>query len=307
MAYFNVVKRQQRIIQLIRRYQPDLQELIDLLAREGIENCSRRTIQRDLEDIRIRFGLNIVFNKQHRIYNLVEDQKQGIDAIYDFIDRATVSESISKRLFDGKKAINQQYIITDSPLFDQSNSGIHHFDPLLFACIEKQVVGLTYRPKYQRDNLKSYTVYPLALKEFRHRWYLLCQESDTLKFYTLALDRIEDAELTGKKLPKKGLINPEKIYESVYGITNPDLQEPVFISIRTTKSYSEYMKSIPWHSSQKIVAELENHTVFEFYLKPNFEFIQLILMQGSDVCVLEPSFLRKSIQDTIKSMAENYR
>ena len=307
MAYFNVVKRQQRIIQLIRRYQPDLKELIDLLAREGIENCSRRTIQRDLEDIRIRFGLNIVFNKQHRIYNLVEDQKQGIDAIYDFIDRATVSESISKRLFDGKKAINQQYIITDSPLFDQSNSGIHHFDPLLFACIEKQVVGLTYRPKYQRDNLKSYTVYPLALKEFRHRWYLLCQESDTLKFYTLALDRIEDAELTGKKLPKKGLINPEKIYESVYGITNPDLQEPVFISIRTTKSYSEYMKSIPWHSSQKIVAELENHTVFEFYLKPNFEFIQLILMQGSDVCVLEPSFLRKSIQDTIKSMAENYR
>ena len=284
-----------------------MQELIDLLAREGIENCSRRTIQRDLEDIRIRFGLNIVFDKQHRIYNLVENPKQGIDTIYDYIDRATVSESISKRLFDGKKAINQQYIITDSPLFDQSNSGIHHFDPLLFACIEKQVVGLTYRPKYQRDNLKSYTVYPLALKEFRHRWYLLCQESDTLKFYTLALDRIEDAELTGKKLPKKGLINPEKIYESVYGITNPDLQEPVFISIRTTKSYSEYMKSIPWHSSQKIVAELENHTVFEFYLKPNFEFIQLILMQGSDVCVLEPSFLRKSIQDTIKSMAENYR
>lgn len=307
MAYFNVVKRQQRIIQLIRRHQPDLQELIDLLAREGIENCSRRTIQRDLEDIRIRFGLNIVFDKQHRIYNLVENPKQGIDTIYDYIDRATVSESISKRLFDGKKAINQQYIITDSPLFDQSNSGIHHFDPLLFACIEKQVVGLTYRPKYQRDNLKSYTVYPLALKEFRHRWYLLCQESDTLKFYTLALDRIEDAELTGKKLPKQGLINPEKIYESVYGITNPDLQEPVFISIRTTKSYSEYMKSIPWHSSQKIVAELENHTVFEFYLKPNFEFIQLILMQGSDVCVLEPSFLRKSIQDTIKSMAENYR
>lgn len=307
MAYFNVVKRQQRIIQLIRRHQPDLQELIDLLAREGIENCSRRTIQRDLEDIRIRFGLNIVFNKQLRIYNLVEDQKQGIDAIYDFIDRATVSESISKRLFDGKKAINQQYIITDSPLFDQSNSGIHHFDPLLFACIEKRVVGLTYRPKYQRDNLKSYTVYPLALKEFRHRWYLLCQASDTLKFYTLALDRIEDVDVTGKKLPKKGLINPEKIYESVYGITNPDLQEPVFILIKTTKSYSEYMKSIPWHSSQKIIAELEYHTVFEFYLKPNFEFIQLILMQGSDVCVLEPSFLRKSIQDTIKSMAENYR
>jgi predicted DNA-binding transcriptional regulator YafY len=307
MAYFNVVKRQQRIIQLIRRHQPDLQELIDLLAREGIDNCSRRTIQRDLEDIRIRFGLNIVFNKQLRIYNLVEDQKQGIDAIYDYIDRATVSESISKRLFDGKKAINQQYIITDSPLFDQSNSGIQHFDPLLFACIEKRVVGLTYRPKYQRDNLKSYTVYPLALKEFRHRWYLLCQASDTMKFYTLALDRVEDVDVTAKKLPKKGLIKPEKIYESVYGITNPDLNEPVFISIRTTKSYSEYMKSIPWHPSQKIITELENHTVFEFYLKPNFEFIQLILMQGSDVCVLEPAFLRKTIKDTIKAMAENYR
>ena len=307
MAYFNVVKRQQRIIHLIRRHQPDLQELIDLLAREGIDNCSRRTIQRDLEDIRIRFGLNIVYDKQHKMYKLEEDQKQGIDAIYDYIDRATVSESISKRLFDGKKAINQQYIITDSPLFDQANSGIQHFDPLLFACIEKRVVYLKYYPKYQRNNLKNYEVYPLALKEFRHRWYLLCQASHTMKFYTLALDRIEEVEITGLKLPKKGLINPEKIYESVYGITNPDNQEPVFILIKTTKTYSEYMKSIPWHISQKIVSELENYTVFEFYLKPNFEFIQLILMQGNDVCVLEPLSLRKSIQDTIKSMAENYQ
>ncbi len=307
MAYFNVVKRQQRIIQLIRRYNPDLKELMELLAREGIDNCSRRTIQRDLEDIRIRFGLNIVYDKQHGKYKFEENQKQGIDAIYDYIDRATVSESISKRLFDGKKAINKQYIITDSPLFDQAYSGIQHFDSLLYACIEKRVVYLKYYPKYQRNNLKNYEVYPLALKEFRHRWYLLCQAADNMKFYTLALDRIEEVEITSLKLPKNGLINPEKIYESVYGITNPDIKEPVFILIKTTKLYSEFMKSIPWHSSQKIISEIENHTIFEFYLKPNFEFIQLILMQGNDVCVLEPPFLRRSIQDTIKSMAENYK
>lgn len=307
MAYFNVIKRQQRLIQIIRRHRPDLQELIDHLSREGIENCSRRTIQRDMEDIRIRFGLNIVFDTLSRNYTIIEDQKQGIDAIYHYIDRATVSESISRRLFDGKKAINQQFIITDSPIFDQSNSGIQHFDPLLFACIEKRIVALSYYPKYQRDNLKNYTVYPLALKEFRHRWYLLCQASDTLKFYTLALDRISEIEVTGKKLPKKGLINPEKIYESVYGITYPDLQEPEFIRIQTTKLFSEYLKSTPWHASQKIIAEPLNHTIFEFYLRINFEFIQLILMQGSDVCVLEPQTLRSAIQDKIKSMSENYR
>jgi predicted DNA-binding transcriptional regulator YafY len=307
MAYFNVIKRQQRIIQIIRKQQPNLSQLIERLNQEGIDNCSQRTIQRDLEEIRLSFGLEIVFDKRLRVYSIKKDSGEARDAIYDYIDRATISESISKRLFDKNKTLNKQYIITDSPLFLEHNSGIQYFDPLLFACIEKRVVLISYSPKYQREKLQNYEVYPLALKEFRHRWYFICQKAQTANLYSFALDRIEELEITSKNTPKKGLINHEEAYETVYGISNPSDLKPIFIRIRATNSFSEYMKSIPWHSSQKIVEELEHETVFEFYLKPNFEFMQLILMQGSDVTVESPTSLIKSIKVTIKSMLDKYK
>jgi predicted DNA-binding transcriptional regulator YafY len=235
------------------------------------------------------------------------DETQRRDAIYDYIDRATISDSISKRLIEGKKSLNKQFIITDTPLFEEQNSGIQHFDHLLRACIEKYIVWLTYKPKYNREKLQQYEVYPLALKEFRHRWYLLCQTAETLKFYSFALDRIEELEIKQKKSPSKGLLNPEKIYESVYGISNPLEQEPIFVQIKVNKTYSEFMKSIPWHNSQKILEEFEHETIFEFYIKPNFEFRQLILMQGNDVTVLSPLSLKESIKETIQSMSDNYQ
>jgi proteasome accessory factor B len=307
MAYFNVIKRQQRIIQIIRKRSPSLNELIEILAREGIENCSLRTIQRDIEEIRLSFGLEIRFDKRNKVYTLESENVKSHDAIYDYIDRATVSQSISKRLLDGKKALNKQYIITDTPLFAEQNSGIQYFDPLLRACIEKQVVRISYKPKYMREKLQQYEVYPLALKEFRHRWYLLCQISETLKFYSFALDRIEELEITEKCFPNKKLLNPEKIYESVYGISNPVEEKPIFIRIKASKTFSEYMKSIPWHNSQKLVEEIDEASIFEFYLKPNFEFMQLLLMQGNDVVVVSPESLIKSIKEIIKSMANQYK
>ena len=307
MAYFNVINRQQRIIQILRKRKPSLSELIEILEREGIENCSQRTIQRDIEEIRLSFGLEIRFDKRRKVYTLDADEKQRRDAIYDYIDRATISDSISKRLIEGKKSLNKQFIITDTPLFEEQNSGIQHFDHLLRACIEKHIVWLTYKPKYNREKLQQYEVYPLALKEFRHRWYLLCQTAETLKFYSFALDRIEELEIKQKKSPSKGLLNPEKIYESVYGISNPLEQEPIFVQIKVNRTYSEFMKSIPWHNSQKILEEFEHETIFEFYIKPNFEFRQLILMQGNDVTVLSPLSLKESIKETIQSMSDMYQ
>lgn len=306
MAYFNVIKRQQRIIQIIRKHKPTLKQLIEKLGNEGIDNCSQRTIQRDLEEIRLSFGLEIIFDKLHRVYFIKQESDDSRDAIYDYIDRATISESISKRLFDKNRTLNKQYIITDTPLFLEYNSGIHHFDPLLFACIEKRVVLISYSPKYQRKKLQNYEVYPLALKEFRHRWYLLCQKAQSKILYSFALDRIEELEISPKKMPLKGLINHEKAYESVYGITNPADMEPVFIRVKAHNAFSEYMKSIPWHSSQKIIEEGAEETTFEFYLKPNLEFMQLILMQANDVKVESPKSLVKSIQMAIKSMANRY-
>lgn len=62
-----------------------------------------------------------------------------------------------------------------------------------------------------------------------------------------------------------------------------------------------YFRSLPLHPSQK---EIENHSeysVFEYWLKPTYDFEQEILSHREDVEVLEPVQLREIIRERFEN------
>ena len=58
---------------------------------------------------------------------------------------------------------------------------------------------------------------------------------------------------------------------------------------------------------RNIVEETKSFALFEFYLKPNYEFNQLILMQGSDVEVISPKTLRAEIKEKVAELFKLYK
>ena len=85
MANYNLIKRQQRVIEIIRKRKPTLKEIIETLEYEGMENFSLRTAQRDIEDIRYKYDLNIQFDNRTKTYCILDDSKSKNDKIYEHI------------------------------------------------------------------------------------------------------------------------------------------------------------------------------------------------------------------------------
>ena len=53
------------------------------------------------------------------------------------------------------------------------------------------------------------------------------------------------------------------------------------------------------HESQKEAERTEEYSIFEFHLRPTFDFLKEILLNGEDVEIIEPLWLRNEMAGKI--------
>ena len=61
------------------------------------------------------------------------------------------------------------------------------------------------------------------------------------------------------------------------------------------------------HDSQQETENIDEYSIFELQVRPTIDFQQELLMNGDDIEVLEPSWLRKDIAGTIKRIWNKYK
>ena len=120
------------------------------------------------------------------------------------------------------------------------------------------------------------------------------------------MDRIQELIITEQKYfyPKQFSIHD--YYRDSFGIIIDDKLESQRIRLKVMNNQACYFRSLPLHPSQK---EIENHSeysVFEYWLKPTYDFEQEILSHREDVEVLEPVQLREIIKESVLKMAKLY-
>ena len=148
-------------------------------------------------------------------------------------------------------------------------------------------------------------VQPYFLKEYQGRWYLGCKFEGGKKFYCYALDRIFDLEMTAETFVPKSPPDPNEFFSAVIGVSEPDGEaEKVLLSV--THDQVKYFKTLPLHSSQKIVRENKTETVLSLKVTPNFDLIHRILMHGPSVKVMEPSWLVEDVKALLTEALAKY-
>ena len=75
------------------------------------------------------------------------------------------------------------------------------------------------------------------------------------------------------------------------------------MSITTRRSI---FRTLPLPLLKKEIGSDEYCTVFEYRLKPTYDFIQELLLHGPDVEVIHPESLRQIMKRRIQEMAELY-
>jgi hypothetical protein len=60
------------------------------------------------------------------------------------------------------------------------------------------------------------------------------------------------------------------------------------VKIKVSTSQANYLRSLKLHESQEEVERNEDYSIFTYFLRPTYDFIQELLWNGEEVEVLEP-------------------
>jgi predicted DNA-binding transcriptional regulator YafY len=288
MAKKEYLQRYILIVDLLRKKRVGFIDIQDYLLENDIE-ISQRTFQRDKEEIESLWGIEIRYNKREGVYEIDEELSDGK------FDRIAESFNVVNAL--SKVNSVSQYIFLDQ----RKPRGAEHFHGILHA-IQNNLIITFQLNSFSALPTKRRCV-PLAIKEAQNRWYLIAFDLDKAEYRNFGLDRISKLEITNST-KKISSINIHEMYKHAFGIEN--YGEPVKIVLRFENSQKEYLKSLPFHSSQKIIEEKSSHFTIELFLHPTFDFIMEILRFGSWCEVLEPDSLKFDVKKIIIELNNNY-
>jgi predicted DNA-binding transcriptional regulator YafY len=290
MSKKQFIKRHHLIINKLRSNPCSFKDLQDYLEKHSIDEeenyvISKRTFERDVNEIREIYKIDIEYNRSQNVYEITQDADEvktdRLIESFQIFNALSISDSVSNHIIIEKR----------------KHLGTDNMHGLLHAIKNQFQIQFSHE-NFWNDNAQKQarTVFPIALKEARNRWYLVAQDPKDTVFKTFGLDRISDLEITRKKFEYPKDFNPEEKFKYSFGIIT-DGTKPEKIKLWLSHNQANYIKSLPLHISQKVVSETETECVIELYMSPTYDFIMELLSMGSEVKVLEP----KNLQEEIKS------
>ena len=267
---------------------PTKKNLIEA-TRELGEDISERSLDRYRENMFHEFGWKITYNRINDGYVLIaEEDAQDPKVLHEIFGQSIRASFLTSVIQPGSKEIVLFENRSDYP-------GIQYLNGLYEACKEKKEITLKHR-KFGGDSVQEYLVYPLFLKEFQGRWYVVGWVPERNDFRSFGLERIVEFKMLPKtfKAPN-GIDAFRDTYKNMVGL-NTEKGKVETVRIKFTGIGVAYERTLPQHYSGKEIESGEDWAIFEYQVIPNFEFLQRILSQADRVEVLSPLILRHTIR-----------
>ena len=299
MSKHGTIRRYTLIIEKINRGQfPSFTEIKNYLFEHGFE-MSDRTIQRDIEQIRFDFGIEIKYDRDKNAYFIDKENSLNIESFFRFLEIVNTADLLTDSLKESKDTL--KYISFDT---GGGLKGIENLKPLLKAIKDKRFISFEHY-NFHTNKTRNYTLKPYLLKEYQNRWYIVGVIGETNELRTFGIDRVEKLNVQTKTFTADKKLKPLEMFEKTIGVVySLNEQEKVVLSFTPTQG--KYIKTLPLHSSQQILVDNENELRISLDIIPNYELNQKILMHGNTVKVIEPEWLVEEIKENLKNTLEKY-
>lgn len=289
------IARYSLIIKKLRRHPCNFSEIADYL---GIEselqeydlNISKRTFQRDVEDIRSLYNIDIQYDFSRRVY------------FVDFERQPEVNERMLEA-FDTFNALKISDRLSEYIHFERRRpQGTENLYGLLHAIKNKFQIVFTYQ-KFGDEDLSERKAEPYALKEFRNRWYVIVNDLKDKMVKSFALDRLSELEIGKERFQVMNEFNVNEHFKYCFGIISPNDDKPQEVILSFESLQGKYIKSLPFHESQEILKDTEEELLIKLTLFLTHDFIMELLSYGGNVKVIQPESLiadlKKAYQDAL--------
>jgi len=276
---------------------PSFSDLKNYLERHGF-GISGRTLQRDIEQIRIEFGVEIKYDRSRNGYLIDKNESIDLDSFLGFLDTVATADLLTESLKESKTSL--RHIAFES---EGNFHGAGLLKDILFAIRNKRKISFVHQ-NYIADTRKNYRIDPYLLKEYQNRWYVVGKVEDK-HFRTFGIDRIEDLRISTEVFKTNGKEDAASLFDNIIGLSYSEGKvEEVILSFQPVQG--KYVKSLPLHRSQKIIKDDKKSLVISLDLIPNFELRQKILMMGETVKVLKPAKLAAEIKRSLANALKQY-
>lgn len=292
------IARYNLIIKKLRKHPSTFSEISkDLAFESDLEgynfNISKRTFQRDMEDIRSIYNIDIQYDFSRRVYFI------------DFDQQPEVNERILEA-FDTFNALNITDRLSSYIHFEKRRpQGTENLYGLLHAIKSQVQIKFTYQ-KYWEDDLTERTVEPFALKEFKNRWYVLANDLKDNQVKSFALDRLTELEITKRKFRFPNDFDVNEHYKYCFGIISPNGHKPQEVILSFNPLQGKYVKSLPLHESQQIMTDNEEELRIKLTLFITHDFFMELLSYGENLKIISPASLINKIKNSLQETLKKY-
>ena len=319
-----------------RRYQPcpgpTLEDLIEACsdALEEFEGrdeyVSRRTVQLDIQMMRSdKLGYNAPIKVVGRKYYVYDDPDYSLtESPLSAQDVEKMGEAVKvlRQLSGFQEFAGMEGLVseledlvhttrssTDPVIFFDKNDqlkGLELIEPLHAAILGSKPLTVSYQ-SFKAQRPRAFVFFPYALKEFNNRWFLFGKE-DGRYIMNLALDRIASiGEAPGAVFQRDHAFDPKTWFADMVGVTKSPSDKPQKVVFRAAKENAPYIRTKPFHPSQRIIEEREDGSaVFELKIIINNELVRLLLGYAEGIKVMEPRSLAATMKAHFQKALEGY-
>lgn len=276
-----------------------LKEIKDLWKQSSVneegKELATRTFSNHISAIADVFGIDIVCDRRYNTYYIENLEDVGGNSIREWMMDALCLNSL----------LNECVSLRDRVIFENVPSGRKFLATIIQAIRDNKKLEICYKSFRQVETV-SMIVEPYFLKEFKRRWYLYAYKGDPDGPHIFALDRMIMVDVLPDEFAVPAKFMSGDYFRGVYGISVYPNVKVENVSLRVSVEQVQYLRTLPLHESQVEVVTENDYSIFEYDVKPNYEFMRDILALGSSVEVLAPMDLKKKVKDEINKMIENY-
>lgn len=261
---------------------------------------SKKTFERDKKAIADILGFEISYSRKNNAYYISDEELENSqDSVFDNLLLV--------------QAYRETRDKTDIMFFeDRKSRGLHHLHGLVHAIMNRKVISVCYQ-SFSMDHKNTVILEPYALKEFRHRWYLLAKEfnrdaSDSAvsgKIKSYGLDRISELEIKKSTFKRKNY-DVAKEYSDLFGIISKNDHSLEEVVLSFDAHQGQYIKSLPLHHSQEILIDDQNEFRIKLTLYPTYDFEREVLSHGNRVKIIAPESFKSHLKREVEAMLENF-
>ncbi|MDZ4809263.1 MAG: WYL domain-containing protein [Bacteroidota bacterium] len=245
---------------------------------------SKRTLQRDIREIRNIFGVDIEYSTKNRGYFISQDEMENMNF---------------QRMIEAFDMFNSLNLAQDLTPFihleKRRPQGTENLYGILHAIKNKFQIKFSYQ-KFWEEEISHRTTEPYALKEFKNRWYVLAKDNKDGSIKSFALDRLTTLEITNRTFDLPKTYNIEESYRYCFGIISPNDEEPQEIILSFDPVQGKYIKSLPLHETQEVLFDNEDELQIKLKLCITHDLIMELLSFGDNMKVVKPKALIAEIK-----------